>query len=101
MEISSTVKIKYNEKKIIDAIYEYIISTYNKHYVGKNAIQVNDLIESLGHAESSYVANAIEYLARYGRKDGQRNYLDLFKAVHNIIFLLNLNHKKDLELDNK
>lgn len=93
--------MKYHENEILEEVLSYIQSTYNKHYVGNNSIQVNDLIESLGHAESSYIANAIEYLARYGRKDNQRNYLDLFKAIHNIVFLLNLNHKKELNLDNE
>jgi hypothetical protein len=83
----------YNESEILQDIEEYIETTYNQHYVGSTGIQVNDLLMSLGHAESSYISNAIEYLARYGKKDG-RNQKDLYKAVHNIIFLINLNHNK-------
>lgn len=77
---------------------EYIQSTYNGHYNGSNEIQVNDLLISIGHAESAYISNAIEYLARYGKKDG-KNVKDLYKAIHNIIFLIYLNHEKDEVID--
>lgn len=88
----SKLGASYNEAEILLDIEAYIETTYDQHYVGTTGIQVNDLLMSLGHAESSYISNAIEYLARYGKKDG-RNYKDLYKAVHNIIFLINLNHK--------
>jgi hypothetical protein len=84
--------MKYNEKKILSDVEKYIESTYSSHYVGGNGIQVNDLLASIGHAESSYISNAIEYLARYGKKEG-RNPKDLYKAIHNIILLINMNHE--------
>jgi hypothetical protein len=85
-------RMKYNEKKILSDVEKYIKSTYSSHYVRGNDIQVNDLIMAIGHGEGSYVSNAIEYLARYGKKEG-RNPKDLYKAIHNIILLINMNHE--------
>jgi|688.fasta_scaffold06574_6 hypothetical protein len=85
---------KYNEKEIIIDVENYIESTYKLHYVNGKDIQVNDLIMAIGHGESSYISNAIEYLARYGKKDGN-NVKDLYKAIHNIILLIHLNHTND------
>jgi hypothetical protein len=90
--------MKYKEKEILDNVLEYIVTTYSQHYNSKDNIQVNDLIMAIGHGEGSYVANAIEYLARYGKKDG-KNVKDLYKAIHNIIFLIYLNHEKDEVID--
>lgn len=84
---------KYDEERILNDVEDYIKSTYNQHYVRGNDIQVNDLIMAIGHGEGSYISNAIEYLARYGKKDG-KNVKDLYKAIHNIILLIHLNHKR-------
>lgn len=89
--------MKYNEKEILKQIEEYIESTYSQHYSSDDNIQVNDLIMAIGHGEGSFIANAIEYLARYGKKEG-KNQKDLFKAIHNIIFLLYLNHQEKDEV---
>jgi len=89
--------MKYEEKEILAEVEGYIESTYNEHYVRGNDIQVNDLIMAIGHGEGSYISNAIEYLARYGKKDG-KNVKDLYKAIHNIILLIHLNHgEKNVE----
>lgn len=85
--------MKYNEEKILEDIKEYIESTYHLHYVNGKDIQVNDLIMAIGHGEGSYISNAIEYLARYGKKEGN-NVKDLYKAIHNIILLIYLNHNE-------
>jgi hypothetical protein len=81
------INLKYNEAEILVELEEYIKSTYNQHYIGKSGVQVNDLIIALGHAEGSYISNAIEYLARYGKKGG-KNRKDLLKAIHNIMLLI-------------
>jgi hypothetical protein len=86
---------KYNEYDILDDVKSYIESTYTQHYSNNDSgIQVNDLIMAIGHGEGSYIANSIEYLARYGKKDG-RNVKDLYKAIHNIVLLIHLNHYED------
>ena len=91
---------KYNETEILKDIEKYIGSTYNQHYASGSNIQVNDLIMSIGHGEGSFISNSIEYLARYGKKDG-RNQKDLYKAIHNIILLIHLNHKNLPEFTTK
>lgn len=93
------MKYRYNEDQILKDLMEYLESTYKKHYASGDGwphldgFQVNDLFMSLGMSGDIYVSNAVEYLARYGRKGG-KNKQDLFKAIHNIIFLLNMDHYK-------
>lgn len=88
------MKFRYNEDVILTDLLEYISSTYKQHYASGDGwphlegFQVNDLFMSLGMSQDVYISNSIEYLARYGRKDG-KNKKDLFKAIHNIIFLIN------------
>ena len=79
--------MKYNEKESLKKIEDYIQSTYGEHYVGKNEFQIQDLLHSIDIAVPFCQANAMKYLARYGKKKGQ-NRLDLLKAVHYIILLM-------------
>ena len=94
------VVFEYNEDQFLDMAKLYIASTYTQHYVGnrdasqEKPIQVIDLLVSTGHAESFFLANAIKYLARYGKKDGKSK-KDLLKTIHYVCLLLNLNHKED------
>jgi K+-transporting ATPase A subunit len=94
------VTFEYNEDQFLDTAKSYIASTYTQHYVGnkdatqEKPIQVIDLLISTGHAESFFLANAIKYLARYGKKDGKSK-KDLLKTIHYVCLLLNLNHKED------
>lgn len=94
------VVFEYNEDQFLDIAKTYIASTYTQHYVGnreasqEKPIQVIDLLVSTGHAESFFLANAIKYLARYGKKDGKSK-KDLLKTIHYVCLLLNLNHKED------
>lgn len=94
------VVFEYNEDQFLDIAKTYIASTYTQHYVGNRdasqvkPIQVIDLLVSTGHAESFFLANAIKYLARYGKKDGKSK-KDLLKTIHYVCLLLNLNHKED------
>jgi hypothetical protein len=86
--------MKYNEDLILRDVKDYISSTYKQHYAGEDGIQVNDLIMSIGCGQGAFISNAIEYLARYGKKEGS-NVQDLYKAIHNIIFLIYLNHRNE------
>ncbi len=75
--------LKYNEDKILKEIGDYIKSTYGQHYAQvKEGVQVQDLLRSIGVDKDFCQANAIKYLARYGKKSS-RNRADLLKAVHN------------------
>ena len=64
--------MKYNEDKILKEIGDYIKSTYGQHYsTGKDGFQVQDLFKTLGIGKDFCHANAIKYLCRYGKKNGQ------------------------------
>ena len=79
--------MKYNERESLKEIEEYIESTYGEHYVGKNEFQIQDLLHSIDISVPFCQANAIKYLARWGKKKG-RNRLDLLKAVHYTILMM-------------
>tara|TARA_B110000444_G_C18358463_1_gene374921 strand:+ start:182 stop:460 length:279 start_codon:yes stop_codon:yes gene_type:complete len=83
--------MKYNEEQILEQIKNYIGVTYKEHYsVDKDGFQVQDMLRHLGIAEDFCQANAIKYLARYGKKNG-KNRMDLFKAIHYIVLLISSN----------
>jgi hypothetical protein len=80
--------MKYNESKILNEIGEYIKSTYGQHYAQvQEGVQVQDLLRSAGIDKDFCQANAIKYLARFGKKNG-RNRADLLKAAHYIVLLM-------------
>tara|TARA_B100001094_G_scaffold174924_1_gene169102 strand:+ start:427 stop:702 length:276 start_codon:yes stop_codon:yes gene_type:complete len=90
--------MKYNEDKILKEVGDYIKSTYGEHYAQvKEGVQVQDLLRSCGIDKDFCQANAIKYLARFGKKQG-RNRADLLKAMHYIVLLMdsedNSNHKE-------
>lgn len=78
---------KYNEEVILKEIYDYVMSTYQGHYVGKGEIQTFDVWDTLGISEEVCTGTAIKYLMRFGKKDG-KNKKDLLKAIHYIILLM-------------
>ena len=64
--------MKYNEDKIIKEISDYISNTYTEHYsTTKDGFQVQDMLRHLGIDKDFCQANAIKYLARYGKKNGK------------------------------
>ena len=80
--------MKYNEDQIMTNINNYIRSTYNEHYsVDKSGFQVQDMLRHLDIDKDFFQANAIKYLCRFGKKNG-KNKVDLYKAVHYIVLLL-------------
>ena len=80
--------MKYNEDQIMTNINNYIRSTYNEHYsVDKSGFQVQDMFRHLDIDKDFCQANAIKYLCRFGKKNG-KNKVDLYKAVHYIVLLL-------------
>lgn len=87
-------KYKYGENEVFSKLIEYIDSTYNQHYVGKDGIQTFDVWESMEIAEENCLGVAIKYLMRYGRKDGY-NKKDLLKAMHYIILLWHYTNDKE------
>jgi hypothetical protein len=90
-------KFRYDEDKYIKEVLNYVLSTYEQHYVGKDELQVLDYLHSLDDAESFCRGNVIKYVARYGRKYG-RNRADLIKAIHYVLLLL---HFTEDDVENK
>ena len=77
---------KYEEDKTIEAVKDYVASTYNGHYTSEqNNTQTLDLIQSVGDAESFCRSNAIKYLARYDKKGQAKR--DILKAMHYCLLL--------------
>ena len=80
--------MKYNEDKILKEVIEYIEKTYSEHYsVDKSGFQVQDMLRHLDIDKDFCQSNAIKYLCRFGKKNG-KNKVDLYKAVHYIVLLL-------------
>jgi len=84
------MQFKYDEDKILNEMHDYIAKTYSEHYVSgdsKNNVQLNDLFIADGTAIPFWRNNAIKYLSRFGKKDGQ-NRKDLLKTIHYSILML-------------
>ena len=87
--------MKYNEDKILKEVIDYIEKTYSEHYsVDKSGFQVQDMLRHLDIDKDFCQANAIKYLCRFGKKNG-KNKVDLYKAVHYIVLLLDSLDKED------
>ena len=85
--------MKYNEDKILKEVIEYIEKTYTQHYsVDKSGFQVQDMLRHLDIDKDFCQSNAIKYLCRYGKKSG-KNKMDLFKAIHYIVLLIDSENK--------
>ena len=87
------VRYKFNEKKLIAELQEYIDSTYSKHYVGEDNVQAFEIIASSGHGMGFTIGNDIKYASRYGKKNG-RNRDDLMKILHYTILALYVHDKE-------
>ena len=81
---------KYNEKKLLKEIDDYISQTYRGHYSVGN-VQTLDLIDSVGDAEAFCRSNVLKYASRYDRKGSARK--DIIKIIHYGILLLHFNDK--------
>ena len=84
--IESNNPRKYKEDESIEALKNYISTTYGGHYTSdNNNVQTLDLIESVGDAESFCRSNAIKYLSRYDKKGQAKR--DILKALHYSLLL--------------
>ena len=82
----NTSNRKYNEDESIQALKDYISTTYGGHYTSdNNNVQTLDLIESVGDAEAFCRSNAIKYLSRYDKKGQAKR--DILKALHYSLLL--------------
>ena len=80
-------KWKYRELEALDEIKDYIESTYGQHYVGKDGVQIQDLMHSVDIAIPFCQGSAMKYVTRWGKKNGN-NRLDLLKAIHYCILIM-------------
>ena len=84
--IEDTSTRKYKEDESIQALKDYISTTYGGHYTSdNNSVQTLDLIESVGDAEAFCRSNAIKYLSRYDKKGQAKR--DILKALHYSLLL--------------
>ena len=83
---------KYNEKKLLKEIDEYISQTYRGHYSVGN-VQTLDLIDSVGDAEAFCRSNVLKYASRYDRKGTARK--DIIKIIHYGLLLLHFSDKRE------
>ena len=95
--MKSENKFKYGEDKVLDKVKNYIESTYEQHYIGKDGLQIQDVFDMIDISEDFCRGAAIKYLIRYGQKDG-KNPKDLMKCIHYITLMYHYS-KFDKELD--
>ena len=86
--------MKFNEAELLDEVREYITSTYEGHYVGKDKIQTIDVWETLNIEKEACLANILKYTMRYGKKDGY-NKKDLLKIIHYTLMLWHFTQPKE------
>ena len=86
------INYKYNEKKLLQELSEYIDKTYGEHY-SQNKFQTTEFIIDNGHGVGFTAGNVIKYTQRYGKKEG-RNRKDILKVLHYALIML---HVHDLE----
>lgn len=77
--------------RILYDVGDYVDSTYGAHYGDENKVQLIDLWESAGIADTMFKGDITKYALRYGKKDG-KNKKDLMKILHYTLLLLYLDH---------
>jgi len=86
--IGETMEYKFNERRHIIELKEYIDNTYGEHYAS-DKYQATDIIIDSGHGEGFCIGNIMKYAKRYGNKEG-KNRKDLLKILHYGIIMLNV-----------
>lgn len=92
-----TAPFKRNEDTILQDITKYIESTYGQHYAGTvdgQNVQLIDLFEANDDLMAFARTNAMKYVSRFGKKEGD-NVKDLYKAAHAIVWMIDLTMKKE------
>src|SRR6056300_234363 len=84
---------KFNERRHIIELKEYIDGTYGEHYAS-DKYQATDVIIDSGHGMGFCMGNIIKYAKRYGNKEGH-NRKDLLKILHYAIIMLDIHDDRD------
>lgn len=71
--------VNYVDLSFHDNDYEFV--SHPSHYVGKNGLEVNDVLEEFGLGEGYRLGSAIKYIIRAGKKPGESAEKDLSKAI--------------------
>ena len=87
-----TMDYKFNERRHIVELKEYIDGTYGEHYAS-DKYQATDVIIDSGHGEGFCIGNILKYAKRYGNKEG-KNRKDLLKILHYAIIMLHIHDKE-------
>ena len=79
--VMSSNHFKYNEDELLNELRDYIVGTYNAHYLlvmtkSKPLISLN----ACGDAESFCRSNILKYASRYDKKGTARR--DIIKILH-------------------
>lgn len=90
------VEYKFNEKRVLKDLVQYIDSTYEQHYTSESKFQATDAIIESGHGVGFCVGNILKYAWRFGKKDGN-NINDLYKAIHYAIIAIHIIKYKNME----
>ena len=79
---------KFNEDDSIQALRQYVDSTYAGHY-SKNKFQSTEFIIDCGHGRGFTIGNLIKYSQRLGNKgDHKEQRKDIMKILHYALILL-------------
>lgn len=80
------IDFKFSEEKLLKDFYEYICSTYDQHYIGRNGQLLEEYDKGSPDAEGFCLVSARKYLKRFGKKEN-KNKLDIMKAMHFLLLL--------------
>lgn len=91
----------FNEEKYVNELLEYIMGTYNQHYIGgipgeEKHTQTTERIIQNGYGTGFCMGNVGKYVDRYGKKDGYKR-SDLLKLLHYALIQLFIHDKENLE----
>lgn len=79
---------KYNEGKILDELEQYLVGTYQQHYVDTENEGQQTLDRILHSRREGFLSgNITKYVDRYHLKGTPKQ--DLFKVLHYTILLIN------------
>lgn len=75
---------------LLNTVEQYVNNTYGQHYVsadqGSESVQVIDMWDNMGIAESMFQGDIVKYGGRFGRKGG-KNPKDAMKILHYALLL--------------
>lgn len=78
--------------ELLKTVESYILNTYGAHYAADGgSVQVVDLWDNIGIAQSAFQADLIKYSSRYGKKES-KNPKDLMKILHYALLLYYFDH---------